>query len=163
MRILTTILASTFLMTSSVVFAEPTSFKATVESGTSALGSWTAGDHMGAAARYEEEARLLQAEARGIEQVENQILPYLEVEAIEQAGVGIRIDRRLKEAEEYMKLANWHHEEGMRLFAAKEASMPAAGPSQKSVTTGVSQTSNSPAKKPYLKFDWIEEETLSGW
>ena len=163
MKILATILISAFLATSSVAFAERTPFTATVEPDSFAVGSWTAGDHMGAAARYEEQARVLQAEARGMEQIENQILPYLEVKAIEQAGVGKLIDRRLKESEEYMKLANWHHEEAMRMFAAKEANIPAEMPSQKSVTTGVSQTSHSPAKQSYMKYDWIEEEALWGW
>lgn len=163
MKIAATIFVGIFLVGSSVGYAETHSFPKPIESGATALEFWTAGDHLGAAKRYEEEARLLVAEARGMESVETKILPFLEVEAIKEAGVQKLIDRRLKGAEENMKLASWHRNEGMQLLAEKEASLPAATHSQKAVTTDVSETSDAYTGQSYMKFDWMEEEAIMGW
>ena len=164
MKITTTLCIGIFLIGNSMSHAGEThSFTSMMESGAHTLKSWTAGDHLGASKRYEEDARLLQAEARGMEHVEMKILPFLEVDAIKEAGVQQLIDRRLKEADENMKLANWHHKEAMQLLAGKEASLPAATHSQKAMATGVSQISNSSSGQSYLKYDWIEEEAILGW
>lgn len=163
MKIFTTTLISLCLLGSPVSFAERNSFKTIMESSPTALESWTAGDHLGAAKRYEEEARLLQAEARGMETVETKILPFLQVEAINEAGVQKLIDRRLKEAEENMKLASWHHKEGLQLLAKKEASLSGASPSHKAVTTGVSHSKSSPVKpSSYELYDWMADELEHG-
>ena len=163
MKITTTLIVGLFLTGSSLVYADTHSLDRTVESGSTALEAWTAGDHLGAAKRYEEEARLLQAEARGMEHVEMKILPYLEVEAIKEAGVHKLIDRRLKEAEENTKLAKWHHKEAIQLLGHREANSTAATHSQKAVTTGASQVSDSHSGQSYLKYDWMEEEAILGW
>ncbi len=162
MKIVTTIFVSLFLVGSSVGYADTHSSKNTIEMGVTALESWTAGDHQGAAKRYEEEARLLQAEARGMEHVEMRILPFLEVEAIKEAGVQKLINRRLKEAEDNMKLANWHRNEGMQLLAEKEARIPAVH-TQNSAKAGVSQSSTGYTGQSYMKYDWIVEEAILGW
>ena len=156
MRIKAIIFAAIFFVGSSVSYAETMTFKGQVEPVTKAFESWTGGDHMGAAKRYEEEARLLEAEARGMEMFESKILPYLEVEAMKEAGVGQIIDRRMKEADEKRRLAKWHHNEALELYGAREAAMP-----HHETVQGVTQTSS--GKKSYLKFDWIQNEDLEGW
>lgn len=163
MKITTTIIVSLFLIGSSIAYADTHSFTNSLETDGTSLEAWTAGDHLGAAHRYEEEARLLEAEARGMEHVEMKILPYLEVEAIKEAGVQKLIDRRLKEVEENKKLASWHHEKALQMLAVKEASLPATTHSQKAVTTGASERSNTPEDKSYMKYDWIEEQAILGW
>jgi len=162
MKITATICISLFLFGSSVGYAETHSSTKAIDMSVAALESWSVGDHLGAAKRYEEESRLLQAEARGMETVELKILPFLEVDAIKEAGVQNLIHRRQKEAAENMKLANWHHKEAMQLLAAKEASLLGVR-SQESVATGVSQTSTVPSGRSYLKYDWMEEQDLLGW
>ena len=156
MNIKTIVFAAIFLVGSSVTYAETMTFNGQAEPVTKAFESWTGGDHMGAAKRYEEEARLLEAEARGMEMVESKILPYLEVDAMKEAGVGQIIERRMKEADEKRRLAKWHHNEALELYGDKEAAMPIHESVQ-----GVTQTST--GKKSYLKFDWIEYEDLEGW
>ena len=163
MKILTTFLVGCFLMGSSVVYAETHFYQHVPQSGVVSLASWTVGDHLGAAKRYEEDARLLRAEARGMEHVEMKILPYLEVEAIKEAGVQNLIDRRLKEAEENMKMASWHQKEAMQLISVAEANQTGTTPSHQTVPTEVSHTSSSSAQKSYMKYDWIEEEAILGW
>ena len=128
-----------------------------------AMDNWTAGDHLGAASRYEEEARLLQAEARGMEHVEVKILPYLEVEAIKEVGIQSLIDRRLKEAEANREMASWHHKEALQLIQVAESTEIETTSSSQVVPTGVSHSSQSPQKKSYMKYDWIEEEAILGW
>ena len=162
MKILTTTLISLCLLGSSVSFAGMDPSKTMMEFSPIPLESWTAGDHFGAARHYKEEARLLQSEARGMETVETKILPFLQVEAIKEAGVQKLIGRRLKEAEENMKLANWHRSEGMQLLAEKEARMPAVD-SHKPAKTGARQTSSTPVQQSYMKYDWIAEEAILGW
>lgn len=162
MKVTATIFASIFLFGSSVGYAETDSSTKTIEMGVSSLATWSAGDHLGAARRYEEEARLLQAEARGMEHVEIKILPFLEVEAIKEVGVQNLIDRRLKEAEESMRLANWHHQEAMLLLGAMEFRVPVMA-SQNGSTSGQSQTSKPSTGRSYKKYDWIEEQEIMGW
>ena len=162
MKVTAIIFIGLFLIGSSVGYAETHSSTKTIPMGVPPLEFWSAGDHLGAAKRYEEEARLLRSEARGMEYVEMRILPFLEVEAIKEAGVQKLIDRRLKEAEENMKLASWHRNEGIQLLAEKEASMPAVH-SQKPAKTGVSQTPAVYTGQSYMKYDWITEEALLGW
>lgn len=140
MKITATIFVGIFLVGSSVWYAETHSFTKTIESGATAWESWIAGDHLGAAKRYEGEARLLEAEVRGMEQVEMKVLPFLEVEAITEAGVQKLIDRRRKEAEENMKLATCHHQAANQLLGGKEGSLPVATHSQKAMTTGIKET-----------------------
>ncbi len=139
MKITATIFVGIFLVGSSVWYAETHSFTKTIESGATALESWIAGDHLGAAKRYEGEARLLEAEVRGMEQVEMKVLPFLEVEAITEAGVQKLIDRRRKEGEKNMKLATCHHQAAMQSLAEKEANLLATH-SQKAVMTGICET-----------------------
>ncbi len=162
MKIAMTTLFSLCLLGSSVGFAETQSFQSRFESTESALASWTAGDHFGAAKRYEEEARLLQAEARGMESVEKKILPFLQVEAIKEAGVQKLIDRRLKEAEENMKLSSWHHSEGMQVLAAKEANLTPANHPTTGGMTDVTHTTSSPVDQSYELYDWMEDELEFG-
>ena len=156
MRIKSIVFAAIFFVGSSVGYAETMTFKGEVGSGTNAFESWTGGDHMGAAKRYEEAARLLEAEARGMEMVESKILPYLEVDAMKEAGVGQIIERRMKEAQEKRVLAKWHHNTALELFSAREAAMPTHEKVQ-----GVTQTTT--GKKSYLKYDWMLHEDLEGW
>ena len=156
MRIKAIIFASIFFVGSSVGYAETMTFKGQVGPFTNAFETWTGGDHMGAAKRYEEEARLLEAEARGMEMVESKILPYLEVEAMKEAGVSNIIDRRMKEANEKRQLAKWHHNTALEIYGAREA----ASPSSDSVK---SLTGSSSGTKSYKKFNWIENEDLEGW
>ena len=153
MKTATFFLTVLFMFGSSMGYADTMN---TIQSPSSAFADWTAGDHMGAAKRYEEEARLLQAEARGMEAAENRILPYLEVEAVEMSGLPKIIDRRMKESEEKMKLASWHHQEAMRLIALREAS---EGPktSVKGVGTSVK------SKDTYMKYEWLQDEDVLGW
>ena len=163
MKILSTLLVSLFLMSSSLVYAETNSFQHFPKPGATTLENWTAGDHLGAAQRYEEESRLLQAEARGMEHVEMKILPYLEVEALKEAGIQNLIDRRLKEADENMKMANWHHKEALQLIEVAEAKQLKETSSHMVVPTGMSQVSQPYGQKSYMKYDWIEEEAILGW
>ena len=156
MRINAIVFATIFFLSSSVGYAETMSFKGEVGPGTKAFNSWTGGDHMGAAKRYEEESRLLEAEARGMEMAESKILPYLEVEAMKEAGVGQIIDRRLKEADEKRQLAKWHHNTALELYGAREVTMPTQDTGQ-----GVIQPSK--GEKSYLKYDWMDLEDLEGW
>ncbi len=163
MKIASTILIAVFLGSGSIAQADTLSLPGTFDSKATAAETWTAGDHMGAAKHYEEEARLLRAEARGMEHIEMKILPFLEVEAIKEAGVQKVIDRRLKEAEENEKLAKWHQKEAINMLQMVETNMPAVMDSHKTVTTGVSQTSHSGSNQSYMKYDWIEEEAILGW
>ena len=127
-----------------------------------AFESWTAGDHLGTAKRYEEEARLLRAEVRGMESVETKILPFLQVEAIQEAGVQKLIDRRLKEAEENMKLASWHHSEGLRVLADKEAGLAPTSHAQGDGMTDFTNTTSSSENSSYELYDWMEDELEHG-
>ena len=149
MKLTTLLLSALFLISSSAVFAQTMGTSGPLGADSSMFDGWTAGDHMGAAKRYEEDARLLQAEARGMEAAEGKILPYLEVEAIQAAGLNRLIDRRVKESEEMNKLAMWHRKEAMRLIGEKEAAQG----------TDISAT----PKNPYIKFEWLDEEHLHGW
>jgi hypothetical protein len=162
MKITATICISLFLFGSSVGYAETHSSTKAIDMSVATLESWTIGDHLGAAKRYEEESRLLQAEARGMETVEMKILPFLEVDAIKEAGVQNLINRRHKEADENMKLAAWHHKEAMQLLAAKEAHGPTMT-SQGSFKTEVPTTNGGTKKASYQKYDWIAEEAILGW
>lgn len=163
MKITTIVLAGIFLVGASTVQAENLTLAGAFEPGSAGLQTWTAGDHWGAAKRYEEEARMLRAEARGMEYVETKILPFLEVQAIQEAGIPKAIDRRLKEAAEIMSFSKWHEKEAMRLFAAREASTPTVVPSKKAVPTGMGHSGKSVHDSSYLKYDWMEEEDLWGW
>ncbi len=163
MKRITLFIVCIFLVGSSVGHAETNFIKGTMITDTKEYGSWTASDHMGAVKRFEEESRLLQAEARGMENIETLILPYLQVKAVDQAGVNKLIDRRLKEADEMMKLAKWHHQEALVSLRKTEASMPGHVPSQKAITTGTDQSSRHPAHKSFMRSDWMEEEDLWGW
>ena len=156
MKIITIILTGIFLIGSTAVYADSTRSGDVVQSSSSVFETWTAGDHMGAAKRYEEEARLLQAEARGMESAEARILPYLEVEAVQQSGIPTLVDRRIKESEEKMKLASWHHQEALRLIADREASDAVTQPIQ---DVGTSEST----KDPYVKYDWLQDEHILGW
>ncbi len=165
MKIATTLCIGIFLMTGPLAYADQNpSISRMMGPGSETVKSWTAGDHLGAAKRYEEDARLLQAEARGMEHVEMKILPFLEVEAIKEAGVQKLIDRRLKEAEENMQLANWHHKEAFQMLAKKEASMPMATHPLKAINTGGrEENSHAVDGQSHLKYGWIEEEAILGW
>ena len=156
MRIHALIFAAIFILGSSVSYAESVTFVGNVGQDHKAFKSWTGGDHMGAAKRYEEESRLLEAEARGMEMVESKLLPYLEVEAMKEAGVGQIIERRMKEAEEKKMLAKWHHNTALEMYGAREAASP-SNDSMKSLT------GSSTGQKSYKKFNWIENEDLEGW
>ena len=156
MRIFTIIFTSLFLLSGAALHADSMRSSDVVYSPSSAFDTWTAGDHMGAAKRYEEEARLLQAEARGMESAEARILPYLEVQAVQQSGISKLVDRRIKESEEKMKLASWHHQEALRLIAMREASESAQPPIK---DVGQSGTK----KDPYVKYDWLQDEHILGW
>ena len=156
MKITTIFFTAIFFMGSSIVYADTMRTVDSVQSPSTAFSSWTAGDHMGAAKRYEEEARMLQAEARGMEAAENRILPYLEVEAVEMSGLPKIKERRIKESEEKMKLASWHHQEAMRLIAMREAAE-----SSKTSVQGVGTSVNK--KDPYVKYEWIQDEDVFGW
>lgn len=162
MKIAATTLISLCLLGSSIGFAETQPFNAMMKTNAIALESWTAGDHLGTAKRYEEEARLLQAEVRGMESVETKILPFLQVEVIKEAGVQTLIERRLKEAEENMKLASWHHNEGMQLLATKEAGLTPAPLPQGSGSTGVTHSPDSSEDRSYELYDWMEDELEFG-
>ncbi len=162
MKVAVTTFISLCLLGSSVGFAETQPFNAMMKTNTVALESWTAGDHLGAAKRYEEEARLLQAEARGMESVETKILPFLQVEAIKEAGVRKLIDRRLKEAEENMKLANWHHNEGLRVLTVKESSITSVEHPKSGGRTGVTDSTNSSESSTYELYDWMDDELEFG-
>lgn len=163
MKRITLFIVCMFLVGSSVGHAETNFIKGTMITDTNVYGSWTASDHMGAAKRFEEESRLLQAEARGMENIETLILPYLQVKAVDQAGVNTLIDRRHKEADEMMKLAKWHHQEALHALNKTKASMPVAGPSPKTITTGSDQTARHPAHESYIRSNWMEAEDLWGW
>ena len=156
MKITPLVLAAFFVLGSSAVYADTMKSMGSVQSTSTTFANWTAGDHMGAAKRYEEESRLLQAEARGMETAEARILPYLEVEAVQMSGITKLIDRRIKESEEKMTLASWHHQEAMRLIAIREASEGTKKPVQ-GVGTSVGK------KDPYIKYDWLQDEDLAGW
>ena len=163
MKIPAFLLAGIFLVGISVGHADTMSLKSPIGQNIPTMNQWSAGDHWGTAKRYEEEARLLRAEARGMELVETKILPFLEVGAIKEAGIPKIIDRRLKEADEMMNFAKWHEKEALRLFAAREATTPTIVPSKKAVTTGMPHSGTPTHDSSYLKFDWMEEEDLWGW
>ncbi len=162
MKVIATTFISLCLLGSSVGFAETQPFNALMHSNAMAMESWTAGDHLGTAKRYEEEARLLQAEVRGMENVERKILPFLAVEAIKEAGVQTIIDRRLKEADENLKLAGWHHNKGMQMLAAKEAGLNSTNRIQTGGRTDVSHPTSSSENSSYQLYDWMEDELEFG-
>ena len=97
-----------------------------------------------------------------MESVETKILPFLQVEAIKEAGVQKLIDRRLKEAEENMKLASLHHNEGMRALADKEAGLAPANHPQSGEMTDVTHTTGSSGNTSYQLYDWMEDELEHG-
>lgn len=163
MKRISLLIVCLFLLGSSVGHAQTNFLSGTIVLESTEFASWTASDHMGAAKRFEEESRILRAEARGMENIETLILPYLQVKAVDQAGVNKLIDRRLKEADERMKLAKWHHQEALISINRVEAKMQGPVPSQKPITTGTDQSSQHTPHQSFMKSDWMEEEDLWGW
>lgn len=79
------------------------------------LKYWTAGDHLEAASRYEEEVRRLRAEVQEIELAIGSLLPYHEVDSIRRTGIIRLLAQKEREVEIKTAFAEFHRQSGMNL------------------------------------------------
>lgn len=119
------------------------------------LKYWTPGDHLDAAKRYEEEARLLVLEVRCMKLIENPLRPNREIETMKRADIFELIPRNEQEAQEKNALASIHQKVGLTLMVEKEKALAALD--HPDATEG-----SAPQPNPYLNFQWIKDQAILG-